>query len=528
MGLQDSELLKKYINFDEKRAGSSSRAIMYGLLATFGGFLFGYDTGTISGVMAMDYVKSHFPDNKTNFTSGESSLIVSILSVGTFCGALAAPLFSDRIGRRWTIILSTLIVFNLGVILQTAASEKNLLIAGRAIAGLGVGLLSSLVPIFISETAPKWIRGSIVSTYQFMVTVGLLVAACANKGCSNRNDSGSYRIPIGIQLAWGLLLGIGFFFAPDTPRFWISVSKEEKAKESLSRLRQLPVDHPDLIDEYEEIKANFEYESQFGNASWAQVFKNVNRQPRRLFTGCALQALQQLTGINFIFYFGTQFFTSSGIDDPFLIQLATNIVNVGLTIPGIVLIETWGRRNLMLFGSAIMTVSQLIVAIVGVAQPDSKAANQTLVAFSCIFIAGFACSWGPLAWTICSENFSLNVRQKSISITTSFNWLFNFAIAYATPYLVDSGKGNADLGSKVFFIWGGCNVIGCIFVYFMVFEAKGLSLEQVDEMYMKTRYAWQSKNFVPSVHAFRDETTSVHRISSEMKDNVVHVEEDSV
>ena len=122
----------------------------------------------------------------------------------------------------------------------------------------------------------------------------------------------------------------------------------------------------------------------------------------------------------------------------------------------------------------------------------------------------------------------MNVRQKSISITTSFNWLFNFAIAYATPYLVDSGKGNADLGSKVFFIWGGCNVIGCIFVYFMVFEAKGLSLEQVDEMYMKTRYAWQSKNFVPSVHAFRDETTSVHRISSEMKDNVVHVEEDSV
>ncbi|RCK65604.1 putative glucose transporter rco-3 [Candida viswanathii] len=528
MGLQDSKLLKKYINFDEKNAGSSSRAIMYGILATFGGFLFGYDTGTISGVMAMDYVKAHFPNNRTDFTSGESSLIVSILSVGTFCGSLGAPLFSDRIGRRWTIILSTMIVFNLGVVLQTAASEKKLLIAGRAIAGLGVGLISSVVPTFISETSPRWIRGSIVSTYQFMITIGLLVAACANKGTSNRDDSGSYRIPIGIQLAWGLLLGIGFFFAPDTPRFWISMSREDKAKESLSRLRSLPVDHQDLIDEYDEIKANFEYEAQYGNASWLQVFKNVNRQHRRLFTGCALQALQQLTGINFIFYFGTQFFTRSGIDDPFLIQLATNIVNVGATIPGIVLVETWGRRSLMMFGSVVMAVSQLIVAIVGVTKPHAHAANQTLVAFSCIFIAGFACSWGPLAWAICSENYSLNVRQKSISITTAFNWLFNFAIAYATPYLVDSGPGNADLGSKVFFIWGGCNVIGGIFIYLMIFEAKGLSLENVDEMYMKVKHAWQSKGFVPSTHAFRDETVGVHRTSSEIKDDVAHVEEDSI
>ena len=199
-------LMKSYVNFDEHTSGSAARGILIGMFAAFGGFLFGYDTGTISGVLSMDYVKARFPNNKTDFTSGESSLIVSILSVGTFVGSLIAPLFSDRIGRRWTLILSTLIVFNLGVLLQTVATEKKLLIAGRAIAGTGVGLISSVIPNYISETTPKWARGAVTASYQWMITWGLLIAACANKGSQGRKDSGSYRIPIGIQFLWALFL----------------------------------------------------------------------------------------------------------------------------------------------------------------------------------------------------------------------------------------------------------------------------------------------------------------------------------
>lgn len=509
MGLEDSKFLQKFINFGEKTAGSTTRSILVGLFAAFGGFLFGYDTGTISGILAMDFVKHQFPASRNmpdpNFSSSESSLIVSILSVGTFVGSLSSPLLSDRIGRRWTLIISTLIVFNLGVLLQTIATAIPLLVAGRCIAGLGVGLMSAVLPLYIAETTPKWIRGAIVSSYQLAITIGLLIAACVNKGVSNRNDTGSYRIPIALQFLWALILGGGMIFLPETPRFWVSKSKEEEALNSLRRLRKLSVDHPDLVEEYKDIKANFEYESQFGSVTWAQVFKNNNKQHKRLFMGVTIQALQQLTGINFIFYYGTEFFLRSGIENPFLIQLATNIVNVGMTVPGIAMVELLGRRKLLMGGSVVMAVSQLLVAIIGVST-DSHAANQCLVAFTCIFIAGFAASWGPLCWAVVAESFALNVRQKSIALCTASNWLWNFGIGYATPYMVDSGPGNANLGSKVFFIWGGCNAIGLLFVYFFVYETKGLTLEQVDELYLKVDNAWQSKHFVPSTHAFREET----------------------
>ncbi|RLV95924.1 High-affinity glucose transporter SNF3 [Spathaspora sp. JA1] len=501
MGIEDSAFLQRYVNFGEKKAGSTTRSVLVGLFAAFGGFLFGYDTGTISGILAMDFVKHQFPANRLSaepfFTASESSLIVSILSAGTFIGALTAPLLSDRIGRKWTLILSSLVVFNFGVLLQTIATAIPLLVTGRLFAGLGVGLISAVVPLYIAETTPKWIRGAIISCYQLAITCGLLIAACVNKGTSERQDTGSYRIPIALQFAWALILGGGMLCLPETPRYFISRSNEDKAKDALGRLRKLPIDHPDLLEEYEEIKANFEFEMQFGKASWALVFKNVNRQHKRLFVGVAIQAFQQLTGINFIFYFGTQFFQSSGIENPFLIQLATNIVNVGMTFPGIALIDILGRRNMLLGGSVVMAVSQIIVAVVGVAS-NSQAANQCLVAFSCIFIAGFASTWGPLCWAVVAENFAINVRQKSVALSVASNWIWNFAIGYATPYMVDSGPGNANLGSKVFFIWGGFNVIGFLFVFFFVYETKGLTLEEVEEMYMKVDKAWKSTSFVPS------------------------------
>lgn len=509
MGLEDSKLLQKYINFGDKKAGSTSVGILVGLFAAFGGILFGYDTGTISGILAMKFVLNEFPEDlgRAEFSSGEKSLIVSILSVGTFFGALGAPFLSDTIGRRYTLIISTLIVFNLGIILQTAATGIPLLCAGRAIAGLGVGLVSAVVPLYISETTPKWIRGAIVSLYQWAITIGLLLAACVNQGTHNRDDSGSYRIPIAIQFLWALILGGGMFFLPETPRFYISKFKDDKAKKSLKYLRKLPVDHPDLVEEYEDMKAAFDFERQVGGVGWLEVFSTSNKQLKRLITGVFLQAFQQLTGVNFIFYFGTTFFKDSGIANEFLISLATNIVNVGMTIPGVILIEILGRRKLLLGGAVIMSTSQLIIAIVGVAS-DSDSANKVLVAFTCIFIATFAATWGPTCWAVVGEIFPLTTRAKSVAISTASNWLWNWAIAYATPYLVDSGPGNANLQSKVFFIWGGCNFLCGIFTWFYVYETKGLTLEQIDEMYSKVDNAWKSPSFVPTAHAFRSELTS--------------------
>lgn len=196
--------------------------------------------------------------------------------------------------------------------------------------------------------------------------------------------------------------------------------------------------------------------------------------------------------------------------------MITSVVNVVSTIPGLVLVETWGRRNLLQFGAVGMCVCQLIVASVGTALPGSTVASKCLIAFVCIYIFFFACSWvrslnfhstsiinthqGPCAWVVTGESFPLKARARGLSMTTASNWLLNFAIGYATPYMVDSGPGNANLGSKVFFVWGGFCFICCLFVYFCIYETKGLSLEQVDELYAKIPHAWQSTGFVPTVN----------------------------
>lgn len=426
----------------------------------------------------------------------QSSEIVSLLSAGTFFGALSAAPMADFTGRRLGMIFSTFI-FMFGVVLQTAATAIPLFVAGRFFAGFGVGLISAIIPLYQSETAPKWIRGAIVGCYQLAITIGLLVAAIVDNGTKDRNDTGSYRIPIAVQFAWGIILIIGMLILPETPRYHIKKGRNEAAAKALSRLRRLDVDHPALIEEISEIRANHEYEVSLGKATYVDCVKGT--LGKRLATGCLLQSLQQLTGVNFIFYYGTQFFSNSGINNPFIISVITNVVNVCSTFPGLYLVEKWGRRPLLLFGALGMFVAQYIVAIVGTADPSSQVANKVLIAFVCIYIYFFASSWGPVAWVVTGELFPLKARAKCLSMTTASNWLLNWAIAYATPYMVNAGPGNANLQSKVFFIWGGFCLICAFFVWGLIYETKGLSLEQVDELYAKTSKAWKSKAFVPTV-----------------------------
>jgi sugar porter (SP) family MFS transporter len=224
---------------------------------------------------------------------------------------------------------------------------------------------------------------------------------------------------------------------------------------------------------------------------------------KRLFTGIGLQALQQLTGVNFIFYYGTSYFSNSGISNAFVVTMITSVVNVVGTVPGLILVEKWGRRPLLMCGAIGMSVCQMIVASVGTARPHDSSTSKALIAFVCFYIMFFASTWGPCAWVVTGEIFPLKARAKGLSITTSSNWLLNWAIAYATPYLVNSGAGNSNLGSKVFFIWGGFCVVCMAFVHLCIYETKGLSLEQVDELYAKVDKAWQSKGFVPTLH-FQD------------------------
>lgn len=515
--------------------GSTAPAIVIGLFVAFGGVLFGYDTGTIGGILAMPYWLDLFStglkDTHGNpaLEAGQRSLIVSILSAGTFFGALSAAPMGDILGRRIGMIMSTL-VFIFGVILQTAATAIPLFTAGRFFAGFGVGLISALIPLYQSETAPKWIRGTIVGSYQLAITIGLLIASIVDNATKGRNDTGSYRIPIAVQFAWAIILIVGMLILPETPRYHIKSGHYEKAAKALSRLRRLDVDDPSLVEELSEIQANHEYELSLGASSYIECFKGSIG--KRLLTGCLLQALQQLSGVNFIFYYGTSFFKDSGIGNSFVISLITNVVNVCSTFPGLYMVEKWGRRPLLLFGAIGMFVCQYIIAIVGTTT-GSQVANKVLIAFVCFYIFFFACSWGPVAWVVTGEIFPLKSRAKCLSMTTATNWLFNFGIAYATPYLVDEGPGNANLKSKVFFIWGTFCLVCIIFVYSLIYETKGLSLEQVDELYAKTSRAWASKRFVPTVSFQEVQDLGVNARSQSLADmeagagrkkSVAHVE----
>ncbi|KAK0733061.1 high-affinity glucose transporter RGT2 [Lasiosphaeria miniovina] len=494
-----------------REAGSSWPAIAIGAFVAFGGVLFGYDTGTISGILAMDYWRDTFstgyrdPHGHLDVSPSQSSAIVSILSAGTFFGALSSPFLGDNLGRRWALIISTW-VFNVGVVLQTAATALPLFLAGRFFAGFGVGLISALIPLYQSETAPKWIRGAIVGAYQGAITIGLLLAAILDNATHLRQDTGSYRIPIAVQFAWALILIVGMLLLPETPRYLIKQNSMDKAAVSLGRLRRLPENHPDILAELAEIKANHDYEMQLGKASYFDCFRGD--MLKKQLTGMGLQGLQQLTGINFIFYYGTQYFLNSGIQNPFVISMITSSINVVSTIPGLYFIDKWGRRPMLLWGAVGMCVSQFLVAMLGTLTTGQTSdgtiivynvdAQKASIAFVCIYIFFFASTWGPLAWVVTGEIFPLKHRAQGLSITTATNWLLNWAIAYATPYLVNYGAGYANLQSKIFFIWFACCFLCIAFVYFFIYETKGLSLEEVDELYSEVDAARKSRGWRPT------------------------------
>ncbi|KAE8342347.1 hypothetical protein BDV24DRAFT_130731 [Aspergillus arachidicola] len=472
--------------------------------AAFGGIFFGYDSGYINGVMGMSYFIQEFEGldpattDSAHFvvSSWKKSLITSILSAGTFFGALIAGDLADWFGRRITIV-SGCAIFIVGVVLQTASTTVALLVVGRLIAGFGVGFVSAIIILYMSEIAPRKVRGAIVSGYQFCITIGLMLASCVDYATQNRTDSGSYRIPIGIQIAWALILGGGLLMLPESPRYFVRKGQLDKASHVLARVRGQPEDSEYIKQELAEIVANNEYEMQAmpqGGyfTTWLNCFRgslfHPNSNLRRTVLGTSLQMMQQWTGVNFVFYFGTTFFTSLGtISNPFLISMITTIVNVCSTPVSFYTMEKVGRRPLLLWGALGMVICQFIVAITGTVVGDkggNNAAVSAEISFICIYIFFFASTWGPGAWVVIGEIFPLPIRSRGVALSTASNWLWNCIIAVITPYMVDQDKG--DLKSKVFFIWGALCTCAFIYTYFLIPETKGLTLEQVDKMMEET------------------------------------------
>jgi sugar porter (SP) family MFS transporter len=483
------------------------KAYLICAFASFGGIFFGYDSGYINGVNGSKlFIHIIQGPDADSLSSAHQSLIVSILSCGTFFGALIAGDVADMIGRKWTVIAGCGI-YMLGVVIQMITGPGHglgVIVAGRLIAGLGVGFESAVVILYMSEICPRKVRGALVAGYQFCITIGILLASCVDYATENRNDTGSYRIPIAIQFAWGLILGGGLMLLPDSPRYFVKRGRVEKAMQALSRLRGQPQESEYIQVEIAEIIANDEYEREMipstgWYGSWANCFKGGLRHQksnlRRTILGTSLQMMQQWTGVNFIFYYSTPFLQTTGaIKNTFLISLIFTLVNVCSTPISFYTVERFGRRPLLVYGALGMLICQFLVAIIGVtagfnhthlnAAGESRANNISAVnaqiAFIAIFIFFFASTWGPGAWILIGEIFPLPVRSRGVGLSTASNWLWNTIIAVITPYMVNEDRGN--LKSSVFFIWGGLCTCAFVYAFLLVPETKGLTLEQVDTM----------------------------------------------
>ncbi|KAF9078467.1 putative MFS monosaccharide transporter [Rhodocollybia butyracea] len=484
------------------------KAYLMCAFAAFGGVFFGYDSGYINGVTASSvFIQSIEGSGVKALTGPHNSLIVSILSAGTFFGAIIAGDLAEWYGRRPTIIAGCFI-YSIGVIIQmTHTSGLGRIVAGRLIAGFGVGFVSAIIILYMSEIAPRKVRGALVSGYQFCVTIGLLLASCVAFATENRSDTGSYRIPIGIQFAWAIILAVGLFLLPESPRYFVKKGRPDDARHVLSRLRGQPENSDYIEDELAEIVANNEYEKQIIPdtgywGSWYQCFTGglltSNSNLRKTILGTSLQMMQQWTGVNFIFYFSSTFLQSTGaIKNVFLTSMIFTIINVGSTPISFWTMERFGRRPLLIYGALGMFICQVIVGAVGdtvgfnkthtvngVTTANSIPAVNAQVAFIAIYIFFFASTWGPGAWVCIGEIFPIPIRSRGIALSTASNWLWNTIISVITPYMVDADEGN--LRSNVFWVWG--SLCGCCFIYayFLIPETKGLSLEQVDQMMAET------------------------------------------
>ncbi|EFX02725.1 major facilitator superfamily transporter monosaccharide [Grosmannia clavigera kw1407] len=497
----------------------TNRSLVMGALVSMGGMIFGYDTGQISGFMQMPDFMHRFGQQHSNgdyyFSNVRSGLIVGLLSIGTLFGALIAAPIADKVGRRPSIS-AWCGVTAVGFVIQIASINKwYQIMIGRFVAGWGVGALSLLVPMYQSESSPAWIRGAMVSTYQLFITFGIFLAACFNYGTVTHqpNNSASWRTIIGLGWLWTIILGVGILFLPETPRFEFRQGNVQSATDSLCRMYGASPNHYAIRNQIEEIETKLKAENH-SNDGRIRTFCRMFSAPRmayRIFIGVSIQALQQLTGANYFFYYGTTIFESVNIDS-YVTQIILNTINFAVTFIGLWMIEHFGRRKSLMTGSIWMFICFLIFASVGHfsldrADPKStRSAGIALIVFACFFILGFATTWGPMIWTIMAEIYPSEYRASAMSLATASNWIWNFLIAFFTPFITGA------IDFRYGYVFAGCNVLGFLMVYFFVVEGKGRTLEEIDTMYLQGVLPWKSAEWIPptadEMERTRKESTS--------------------
>ncbi len=430
------------------------------IVASLGGLLSGYDTGVISGALL-------FINETWDLSISLQGLVVSSVLIGAVIGAATNGVLADIFGRK-KIIMATAIIFILGSILCGFAPNVYVLIISRIFVGLAVGIVNFVIPLYLSEIAPKAVRGTLVSLYQWAITAGILFSYAINSVFANSVFSWRWMLLAGVLP--GLVLLIGMSFMSDTPRWLISKNKDEEAKKVLRKIEP----DVDTENEIKEIKHTLKL-----NENLDRKFKFKKWMIMPFVVGIGIMFAQICTGINTIIYYAPTIFKIAGFDSNSNAIYATTgigVVNFLMTIVAVFFTDKLGRKPLLYFG---LTGVMLSLAALGCAfaYQEVLGAGLKVVAVGSLvtYIICFAMSLGPIGWILVSEVFPLKIRGIAMSICTVANFAFNFFVVGSFPVLIHKIG-----GAYTFWGFAAVSLLCILFVYFFVPETKGISLEQIE------------------------------------------------
>ena len=437
------------------------------MVAALGGLLFGLDQGFIAN--SLDTLTEHY-----RFDVHGKESYSAILATGGIFGALLSGVFARFLGRKKSLVLAGL-VFTAASAFSALLPPLPILSACRFALGFGVGIASFIVPLYLSETAPAAIRGSMGTLFQLMITIGIFLIALTNVFIARMFASPSTSLPLmflTITLFATLMLAGGFVL-PESPRWLMLKGKKDRAIAVLQKTLNTREEIDKEIGEIEEA-LHGPQGAGFGIVFQGYFFKV-------LVIGILLQMFQQLVGINMMIYYSPTIFGYAGMTG-LLAMMAVPTVNMLFTFPAIHLVEKWGRKKLLYVGATTMVLTMLAAGfafqtIGGVADPSLIGGTPKMVLLVAVvlYIFGFAVSWGPVVWLVCSEIFPLEGREVGMTITTMINWTFaglvmNYALSFMSKF------GNAS----IFYVFAGFCVLAILFVALFVPETKGITLEELE------------------------------------------------
>ncbi|KAJ9538490.1 hypothetical protein OSB04_031223 [Centaurea solstitialis] len=468
------------------------------VMAATGGLMFGYDVGVSGGVTSMPaFLKKFFPpvyrrselgerdSNYCKYDNQGLQLFTSSLYLAALTATFFASYTTRRLGRRLTMLIAG-VFFIVGVILNAAAQEIGMLIAGRILLGCGVGFANQAVPVFLSEIAPTRIRGGLNILFQLNVTIGILFANLVNYGTAKIEGGWGWRLSLGLAGIPAGLLTIGALLVVDTPNSLIERGKLEEGKAVLRKIRGTDNIEPEYLELVEASRVAKEIKHPFRN-----LLQRKNRP--QLIIAVALQFFQQFTGINAIMFYAPVLFSTLGFknDASLYSAVITGAVNVLSTVVSIYSVDKLGRRVLLLEAGVQMFLAQVVIAIVLGFKVTDTSDNLSsgyailVVIMICTFVSAFAWSWGPLGWLIPSETFPLETRSAGQSVTVCINMLFTFVIGQAFLSMLCHFK------FGIFLFFSGWVLIMSIFVLFLVPETKNIPIEEMTDRVWRKHWLWK-------------------------------------